>query len=69
MTARGKANQTLRDRHMTPSTTGPQMGAPAQPQHATQQGGSAGATQHQQAQQPGPVRQPGAATFTDWASI
>jgi hypothetical protein len=65
---------------MTPSTTGPQMGAPAQPQHASQQGGSAGATQHQQggsagatqhqqAQQAGPVRQPGAATFTDWASI
>lgn len=54
---------------MTPSTTGPQMGAPAQPQHAPQQGGSAGATQHQQAQQPGPLRQPGAATFTDWASI
>ncbi|WP_284264690.1 hypothetical protein [Roseicyclus amphidinii] len=64
---------------MTPSTTGPQMGAPAHPQHASQQGGSAGATRQQQgqqqqaqqqlAQQPGPVRQPGAATFTDWASI
>ena len=53
---------------MTPQTTGTQMGAPAQSTQQTQQGG--GQTQsQQQGQQTGQTRQPGAATFTDWASI
>ncbi|MBF9059122.1 hypothetical protein HKCCSP123_07995 [Rhodobacterales bacterium HKCCSP123] len=52
---------------MTPKTTGTQMGASAQQTQSPQQGG--GASSQQQSQQSGQTRQPGGATFTDWASI
>ena len=50
---------------MTPTTTGTQMGAPAQ----QTQPGSAPSQPQQQGQQTGQTRQPGTTRYTDWASI